>query len=63
MTPPAPQPRPAAPYSLSRILIVVAAGLLVLAAFAAGGEMVGTVPAWSWAFGGAAAFILSWAVP
>lgn len=64
MTPPAPPPpRPVPPYSLSRILLVIGAGLFVLAAFTAGGDTVGTVPAWSWAFGGFAAWVLSGVVP
>jgi hypothetical protein len=63
MTPPAPPQRPVMKVSLSLILLVIGAGLFVLAAFASGGDTVGTVPAWSWAFGGFAAWILSGAVP
>lgn len=62
MTSPA-QPRPAAKVSWSQVLLVIGGGLFILAAFAAGGDKVGTVPALSWAFGGFAAWILSGVVP
>jgi hypothetical protein len=49
--------------SWSQVLLVIGGGLFILAAFAAGGDKVGTVPALSWAFGGFAAWILSGVVP
>lgn len=63
MTAPAPQPvRPAyGPMSLPRILIVIGGVLFILAAFAAGGHALLDVPAWSWGFGGFAAFVWAWA--
>lgn len=66
MTAPSAQPpRPvvAAPLSLSRVLLVVGTVLFVLAAFAAGGDALGGITAWSWGFGGFAAWMLSGAVP
>lgn len=65
MTAPSPQPQPVvvAPLSLSRILLTVGAVLFVLAAFAAGGDTLGGIAAWSWGFGGFAAWVLSGAVP
>lgn len=61
-TPPAVQPRPATVVSLSRILLVAGAALFIVAAFAAGGDDLGRVPAWSWAFGGFAAWMLAGAL-
>jgi hypothetical protein len=63
--PSAQPPRPAAPapLSLSRVLLVVGTVLFVLAAFAAGGDTLGGIAAWSWGFGGFAAWMLSGAVP
>jgi hypothetical protein len=66
VTAPAPQqpaPAVAAPYSLRRVLLVVGAVLFVLAAFAAGGDTLGGISAWSWGFGAFAAWCLSWSVP
>lgn len=59
------QPRPVVvtPLSLSRILLTVGAILFVLAAFAAGGDTLGGITAWSWGFGAFAAWMLSGAVP
>lgn len=60
----APQPRPVyGPVYLSRVLLVIAAVLFVLAAFAAGGDSLADIPAWSWGFGGFAAWVLSGTVP
>ena len=64
MTAPAqPQPAVVTPVSLRRILLVVSVVLFVLAAFAAGGDALGGIAAWSWGFGAFAAWVLSWAVP
>lgn len=64
MTAPAqPQPVVVTPFSLRRILLVAGAVLFVLAAFAAGGDLLGGIPAWSWAFGAFGAWCLSGAVP
>lgn len=62
---PPPQPRPvvAGPFSLSRILLVTGTVLFTLAAFAAGGDLLGGITAWCWGFGGFAAWMLSGAVP
>jgi hypothetical protein len=51
------------PFSLRRILLVVGAVLFALAAFSAGGDALGHVPAWSWAFGALGAWCSSGAVP
>lgn len=59
MTSPTPPPRP--PWSLSRILLLAACGLFVVAALAIGGWIT-NVTAWSFAFGGFAAWTLSGAV-
>lgn len=62
MTAPA-QVRPAAaPVSLSRALLIAGTVLFVLAAFAAGGGALGHVAAWSFGFGGFAAWVLPGAV-
>ncbi len=65
MTSPAPQQRPVAvvPVSLARVLLVISTVLFALAALAAGGDGLGEIPAWSWGFGGFAAWVLSGAVP
>jgi hypothetical protein len=64
MTTPAPQQTVVvSPVSLRLILLVVSAVLFVLAAFAAGGDALGNIPAWSWGFGAFAAWVLSGAVP
>lgn len=59
------QPRPAVavPLSLSRVLLAVGTVLFALAAFAAGGHVLGGIAAWSWGFGAFAAWALSGAVP
>ena len=62
MTTPA-QHAPVVAWSLSRILLVIATVLFVLAAFAAGGDPLGDIAAWAWGFGGFAAWALSGAVP
>lgn len=62
-TPAQPQPVVVTPYSLSRILLVIGTVLFVLAAFAAGGDTLGGIPAWTWGFAGFAAWVLSGAVP
>ena len=43
----------------SRLFLFVACVLFVLAAFAAGGSSLGNIPAWSWAFGGFASWMLA----
>jgi len=58
-----PQQVVVSPYSLRRILLVVGTVLFVLAALAAGGDTLGGIAAWSWGFGGFAAWVLSGAVP
>jgi hypothetical protein len=58
-----PQPVVVTPYSLRRILLVVGAVLFAIAAFAAGGALLGDIPAWSWGFGALGAWTLSGAVP
>jgi hypothetical protein len=67
VTAPSAQPQPRAvavtPLSLSRILLTVGAVLFVLAAFAAGGHVLGGISAWAWGFGAFAAWMLSGAVP
>lgn len=65
MTAPAPQPAPAVmtPLSLRRVLLVAGTVLFALAAFAAGGDTLGGIAAWSWGFGAFGAWCLSWAVP
>jgi hypothetical protein len=72
MTTPAPAPqqttvvqaRPAyGPWHASRILLIVGTVLFVLAAFAAGGHELASIPALPWAFGALAAWMLSGAVP
>lgn len=66
MTTPAPQ-QPARPvvaaHTLGWWLLVVSAVLFVIAAFAAAGEPLGDIPAWTWGFAGFAAWVLSGAVP
>jgi hypothetical protein len=58
-----PQQRPVLTgVSLSRILLVIGAGLFVLAAFSAGGDTLHGIPAWAWGFGALAAWVLSGAV-
>jgi hypothetical protein len=62
--PPQQQPRPVyGPWYLSRVLLVIGTVLFVIAAFAAGGHPLASVPAWPWAFGAFAAWVLSGAVP
>lgn len=66
MAAPAPQQpqRPVyGPLHLSLLLVIAAVVLMVLAAFAAGGDSLGDIPAWSWAFGALAAWFLSSVVP
>lgn len=63
VTPPAPAPVPATAWTLRRVLLVISGVLFIVAAFASGGHVLLTVPAWSWAFGGAAAYALAWTVP
>jgi hypothetical protein len=68
MTTPEPQPRPAYVYTagswpLHRILLVVAFVLFVIGAFAASGDTLGSISAWTWGFGAFAAWVLSGAVP
>jgi hypothetical protein len=62
--PPQPQPHPVYGYwHLSRILLVIATILFILAAFAAGGHPLAGIGEWPWAFGAFAAWVLSGAVP
>lgn len=63
MTAPAPQPAAVVPVSLRRVLLVVGTVLFVLASFAAGGDTLGGITAWTWGFAGFAAWVLSGAVP
>jgi hypothetical protein len=69
MTTPAPAPQqttvvqPRYAWHASRILLVVGTVLFVLAAFAAGGHELASIPALPWAFGALAAWMLSGAVP
>lgn len=66
MTAPAqqqPAPVVMAPLSLRRILLVAGTVLFVLASFAAGGDTIGGITAWTWGFAGFAAWVLSGAVP
>ena len=49
--------------SVSRLFMFAAAVLFVLAAFAAGGDALGGVNAWSYGFGAFAAVALAWALP
>lgn len=65
MTTPDPRQRPVVvtQVSLSRVLLLIAAVLFVLGAFAAGGDAAGDITAWVWGFGGFAAWVLSGAVP
>jgi hypothetical protein len=44
-------------------MMLIAGVLFVLAAFAAGGDPLGDIPAWTWGFAGFAAWVLSWVVP
>jgi hypothetical protein len=44
---------------ISRVLMLIAAVLFVLAAFAVGGHDLANVPAWAWAFGGLASWALA----
>lgn len=60
MTPPQP---PAGYRSHSWFMLLISAVLFVIAAFAAGGDALGNIPALVWAFAGAAAFVLAWVVP
>jgi hypothetical protein len=60
---PAQQPVIVAGVSLRRILLVIGTVLFVIAAFAAGGDPLGNIGEWCWAFGAFAAWILSGAVP
>jgi hypothetical protein len=50
-------------WTLRRILLAVSAALFVIAAFAAGGDEIGDITAWTWGFAGFAAWVLSGAVP
>lgn len=64
MTTPAPQPAVTpGVWTLRRILLAVSAALFVIAAFAAGGDEIGDITAWTWGFAGFAAWVLSGAVP
>jgi len=66
MTAPAPQPQPVYPagtWPPRRILLLVAAVLFVIAAFAAGGDTLGGITAWVWGFAGFASWALSGAAP
>lgn len=64
MTTPAPQPAstPGA-WPPHRVLLVTGAVLFLIAAFAAGGDTLGGIGAWTWGFAGFAAWVLSGAVP
>lgn len=57
----APQSPPRLPWSLERILLLAACVLFVIASLAAGGWITNAT-AWSYAFGGFAAWVLSGAV-
>jgi hypothetical protein len=53
------QPRPAThPHAF--YLMIIAAILAILASFAAGGEALGGIPAWTWGFASFAAVYLAW---
>lgn len=61
MTPQTVAPAPARSHSW--FMLLISAVLFVIAAFAAGGDALGNIPALTWAFAGAAAFVLAWVVP
>jgi hypothetical protein len=44
-------------------MLLISAVLFVIAAFAASGDALGDITAWTWAFAAAAAFVLAWVVP
>jgi hypothetical protein len=44
-------------------MMLIAAVLFVIAAFAASGDALGDITAWTWGFAAFAAFVLAWVVP
>lgn len=59
----APAPRPAGHLYASRLLFIVAAVCLLLAALTAAGSDILGAAAWAWGFGGASAYVLAQVVP
>jgi hypothetical protein len=64
MAPNAPvqQPVAARPFGASRVFLIIACVLFVIAAFVAGGNDFLTTEAWAWGFGGFASWVLSQAL-
>jgi hypothetical protein len=48
---------------LFRFFVLVGVVLFALAAFAAGGDALASIPSWSWGFGAGGAWMIAWAVP
>jgi hypothetical protein len=66
VTAPAPQPQPVYPagaWPPRRILLVVAAALFVISAFAFGGDDLGDISGYTWLAAGFASWALSGAAP
>lgn len=60
MAPPVtPVPRP----SHTWWMLLISAVLFVIAAFAASGDALGDITAWTWGFAAFAAYVLAWVVP
>jgi hypothetical protein len=60
------QPAPARPVNYlyaSRLLFIVAAVCMLLAALTAAGSDILGAPMWAWGFGGASAYVLGQIVP
>jgi hypothetical protein len=44
-------------------MLLISGVLFVIAAFAASGDALGDITAWTWGFAAFAAFVFSWVVP
>jgi len=58
---PAAPPYPA--HSHAWFMMLIAAVLFIIGAFAFGGDALGDIPGWAWDSAAAAAFVLAWVVP
>ena len=63
MAPVTPAPAPYAPRSHAWWMLLISAVLFVIAAFAASGDALGDITAWTWGFAAFAAYVLAWVVP
>lgn len=63
MAPVAPAPGPYPRGTHVWWMLLISGVLFVIAAFAASGDALGDITAWTWGFAAFAAWVLSWVVP